>query len=39
MTVQGLKDQTEDIDLTLGVVSEFEHVYHTLQAEEFERDK
>jgi len=27
MTIRGLKDQTEDIDLALGVVSEFEHVY------------
>jgi len=24
----GLKDQTEDIDLAVGVVSEFEHVHH-----------
>ncbi|PHQ41030.1 hypothetical protein Z052_16995 [Halorubrum sp. C191] len=30
MTVHGLKDQTEDIDLALGVVSEFEHVDATL---------
>jgi hypothetical protein len=29
MTVRGLTDQTEDIDLALGVVSEFEHVYQT----------
>jgi hypothetical protein len=35
MTVRGLKDQTEDIDLALGVVSEFEHVYQALQAQGF----
>jgi len=35
MTVQGLKDQTEDIDLALGVVSEFEHVVETLQDQGF----
>jgi len=35
MTVRGLKDQTEDIDLALGVVSEFEHVYQTLQSQGF----
>ena len=35
MTVRGLKDQTEDIDLALGVVSEFEHVYQTLQEQGF----
>ena len=35
MRVQGLKDQTEDIDLALGVVSEFEHVYQTLTAQGF----
>jgi len=35
MTVRGLKDQTEDIDLALGVVSEFEHVYQVLQAHGF----
>jgi hypothetical protein len=35
MTVRGLKDQTEDIDLALGVVSEFEHVYQVLQARGF----
>jgi hypothetical protein len=35
MTVRGLKDQTEDIDLALGVVSEFKHVYRALQAEGF----
>lgn len=33
MTVHGLKDQTEDIDLALGVVEEFEHVYQTLLEE------
>ncbi len=27
MTVQGLRDQTEDIDLAVGVTAEFEHVY------------
>ncbi|ELZ20824.1 hypothetical protein C475_19533 [Halosimplex carlsbadense 2-9-1] len=36
MTVQGLKDQTEDIDLALSVASEFEHVHQVLQAEGFE---
>jgi len=36
MTVQGLKDQTKDIDLALGVVSEFKHVYQTLQSQGFE---
>lgn len=35
MTIQGLKDQTEDIDLALGVVSEFEHVYQTLTSQGF----
>ena len=35
MTVQGLKDQTEDIDLALGVVSEFEHVFQALQSQGF----
>jgi hypothetical protein len=35
MTVQGLKDQTEDIDLALGVVSEFEHVNQTLTSQGF----
>ncbi|WP_436932472.1 hypothetical protein [Halosimplex halobium] len=35
MTVQGLKDQTEDIDVALSVASEFEHVYHVLQAQGF----
>jgi hypothetical protein len=35
MTVQGLKDQTEDIDLAVGLVSEFEHVYRTLRSQGF----
>lgn len=35
MTVRGLKDQTEDIDLAVGVVSEFEHVYQTLISQGF----
>ncbi|WP_436909011.1 hypothetical protein [Halosimplex marinum] len=35
MTVQGLKDQTEDIDLALSVASEFEHVHQVLQARGF----
>jgi hypothetical protein len=35
MTVSGLKDQTEDIDLALGVVSDFEHVYQVLQTQGF----
>jgi len=35
MTVHGLKDQTEDIDLALGVASEFEHVYETLLSQGF----
>ena len=35
MTIRGLKDQTEDIDLALGVVSEFEHVYLALQSQGF----
>jgi hypothetical protein len=35
MTVRGLKDQTEDIDIALGVVSEFKHVYQVLQAQGF----
>ncbi|WP_256301552.1 hypothetical protein [Haloarchaeobius salinus] len=33
MTVHGLKDQTEDIDLGIGVVDEFEHVSQTLQSQ------
>ncbi|MGQ3331133.1 hypothetical protein [Halorubrum sp. FL23] len=35
MTVQGLKDQTEDIDLAVGIISEFEHVYQTLASQGF----
>jgi hypothetical protein len=35
MTVRGLKDQTEDIDLAVGVVSEFEHVHQTLTSQGF----
>lgn len=35
MTIRGLKDQTEDIDLALSVVSEFEHVYQALQSQGF----
>ncbi|KPN29416.1 hypothetical protein SY89_00129 [Halolamina pelagica] len=35
MTARGLKDQTEDIDLAVGVVSEFEHVYQTLTSQGF----
>jgi len=35
MTVQGLKDQTEDIDLALSMASEFEHVYQTLLSQGF----
>jgi hypothetical protein len=31
MTVRGLKDQTEDIDLALVVTVEFEHVYQALR--------
>jgi len=36
MTIRNLKDQTEDIDLALGAVSEFEHVYRTLNEQGFE---
>lgn len=36
MTAQGLKDQTEDIDLAFAVTSEFEHVHHALQQHGFE---
>lgn len=36
MTVQGLKDQTEDIDLALAVTTEFEHVYQALREQGFE---
>lgn len=35
MTVHGLKDATEDVDLGLGVVEEFEHVHRSLQEEGF----
>ena len=35
MTVQGLRDQTEDIDLAVGVISEFEHVHQTLTSQGF----
>lgn len=35
MTVQGLKDQTEDIDLALSVPTEFEHVYQALREQGF----
>lgn len=37
MTVAGLKDQTEDIDLALGVPAAFEHVVDTLCTEGFKR--
>ncbi|MFC6723053.1 hypothetical protein ACFQE1_01330 [Halobium palmae] len=36
MTIRGLKDQTEDIDLALGVVDEFEHVCQSLEKQGFE---
>lgn len=36
MTVRGLKDQTEDIDLALGVPAEFEHVHRALRTRGFE---
>lgn len=36
MTIHGLKDQTEDIDLALGVVDEFEHVCQSLLEQGFE---
>jgi len=36
MTVEGLKDQTQDIDLAFGVVDEFEHVRQTLTDQGFE---
>lgn len=36
MTVRGLKDQTEDIDLALGVASHFEHVHQSLRERGFE---
>ncbi|APX96523.1 VOC family protein [Natronorubrum daqingense] len=36
MTIQGLKDQTEDIDLALAVTTEFEHAHQALQQHGFE---
>lgn len=36
MTVQGLKDQTEDIDIALAVTNEFKHVYTTLREQGFD---
>lgn len=36
MTIQGLKDQTEDIDLALAVTTEFEHVHQALLQYGFE---
>ena len=36
MTIHGLKDQTEDIDLALAVTIEFEHAHHALQQHGFE---
>ncbi|UHQ98310.1 hypothetical protein HYG81_19760 (plasmid) [Natrinema zhouii] len=36
MTIHGLKDQTEDIDLALAVTTEFEHAYQALQHHGFE---
>lgn len=36
MTASGLKDATEDIDLAVGVVSEFEHVSRCLRDRGFE---
>jgi hypothetical protein len=35
MTVHGLKDQTEDIDLAVSVGSEFKHVHQTLTSQGF----
>lgn len=35
MTVHGLKDQTEDIDLAVSVPTEFEHVFHALREHGF----
>lgn len=35
MTVHGLKDRTEDVDLALGAPAEFEHVHRSLQNEGF----
>ncbi|MFC6718904.1 hypothetical protein ACFQGT_14505 [Natrialbaceae archaeon GCM10025810] len=36
MTIHGLKDQTEDIDLALAVTTEFEHAHHALQQHGFD---
>jgi hypothetical protein len=36
MTARGLKDQTEDIDLAIGVTDEFDHIYQVLQDQGFE---
>ena len=36
MTVRGLKDQTEDIDLAFSIADEFEHVVAAVQREGFE---
>lgn len=36
MTARGLKDQTEDVDLAIGVTAEFNHVYQVLQDQSFE---
>jgi hypothetical protein len=35
MTIHGLKDRTEDVDLALGAPEEFEHVYQSLRDEGF----
>jgi hypothetical protein len=35
MTIRGLKDRTEDIDLALGVTDEFEHVRRSLRERGF----
>lgn len=35
MAVRGLTEQTEDIDFAVGVVSEFEHIYQSLQEQGF----
>lgn len=35
MTIRGLKDQTEDVDLALGIGSEFDHVFQALQSQGF----
>lgn len=36
MTIRGLKDQTEDIDLALAVTADFEHVRRSLREHGFE---